>query len=87
MFGLLLDDKTAAEAADKIRALKKRLSAAGIRFEDVCPLFLTDNGGEFANVSAFTADADGEIETSLFFCGPYRFTPPPTPRRNRVSTR
>jgi hypothetical protein len=27
MFGLLLDDKTAAEAANKIRALKKRLFA------------------------------------------------------------
>ena len=32
------------------------------------PLLLTDNGGEFADISAFIADLNGEIETELFFC-------------------
>jgi IS30 family transposase len=72
MFGLLLDNKTAAEASRKIRALKERLAAKGLRFGDVLPLILTDNGGEFANVSAFMADLNGEVETELFFCDPMR---------------
>jgi len=70
MFGLLLDNKTAAEAALKIRALKKRLVDANIRFGDIFPILLTDNGGEFSNVSAFTDDLTGSPETRLFFCDP-----------------
>jgi IS30 family transposase len=84
MFGLLLEDKTAAGAADKIRCLKKKLFAAEIRFGDVCPLLLTDNGGEFANVSAFTAGADGAIETLLFFCDPYRSCQKPKVEKNHT---
>jgi transposase, IS30 family len=82
MFGLLLDDKTAAEAAQKIRSLKERLSARDIRFGDIFPLLLTDNGGEFANISAFIADVDGEVETSLYFCDPYRSCQKPKVEKN-----
>jgi len=70
MFGLLLDNKTAAEASGKIRALKERFTAEGLRFGDVLPLILTDNGGEFADISAFMSDIYGEVETELFFCDP-----------------
>jgi IS30 family transposase len=84
MFGLLLDDKSAAEAAHKMRSLKKRLSEASIRFGDVCPLLLTDNGGEFADVPAFTADVDGGFETSLFFCDPYRSCQKPRVEKNHT---
>ena len=42
MFGLLLDDKTSAEAAAKIRKLKKKLQMEGYRFGDIIPLLLTD---------------------------------------------
>ena len=77
MFGLLMDDKSAAEATLKIRALKARLRSSDIRFGDVFPLILTDNGGEFANVAAFTSDDEGEIETELFFCDPYRSSQKP----------
>lgn len=84
MFGLLLEDKTAAEAARKIRSLKEKLFANGIRFGDISPLLLTDNGGEFANVSAFITDVDGEIETSLFFCDPYRSCQKPRVEKNHT---
>jgi IS30 family transposase len=70
MFGLLLDNKTATEAALKIRALKKRLADANLRFGDIFSILLTDNGGEFSNVSAFTDDITGSPETHLFFCDP-----------------
>ena len=70
MFGLLLDNKTAAEAASKVTTLKKALQDGGVRFGDVYPLLLTDNGGEFANIMAFTHGLDGEPETDLFFCDP-----------------
>ena len=70
MFGLLLESKTAAEASDKIQKLKLRLRELGFRFGDIIPLFLTDNGGEFSNVSAFENDADGITGTKLFFCRP-----------------
>jgi IS30 family transposase len=67
MFGLLLDDKTAAEVTLKVRSLKETLCKGGIRFGDVIPLLLTDNGGEFSNVSAFTTDLKGVIESNVFF--------------------
>ncbi len=71
MFGLLLDNKTAAEAANKICALKERLWCANMRFSDAFPVLLTDNGGEFSNVSAFEKDIENEqIETHMFFCDP-----------------
>jgi len=87
MFGLLMDDKTAAEATLKIRTLKSKLSENNIRFGDVFPLLLTDNGGEFANVSVFTVDADGEIETDLFFCDPYQSSQKPKVEKNHTMFR
>ena len=70
MFGLLLDNKTAAEAASKMTALKAKLTRCGFSFGNVCPVLLTDNGGEFSRVAAFENAADGFRETSLFFCDP-----------------
>ena len=84
MFGLLLDNKTAAEAADKIHALKTILHAGGVRFGDVLPLLLTDNGGEFSNVFAFTNDLDNEPETMLFFCDPFQSSQKPKVEKNHT---
>ena len=70
MAGLLLENKTAAEAAGKIQLLKTRLRESGFGFGDIAPLLLTDNGGEFSIVSAFEADADGNQEFRMFFCEP-----------------
>ena len=87
MFGLLLDGKTAAEAAEKIRSFKEQLTAGGIRFGDIFPLLLTDNGGEFANVAAFTNDAEGVAETRLYFCDPYRSSQKPRVEKNHTLLR
>ena len=84
MFGLLLDDKTAAEVALKVRTLKKTLQDGGTRFGDVFPLILTDNGGEFANVSAITNGLDGIPETDLFFCDPYQSSQKPKVEKNHT---
>ena len=84
MFGLLLDNKTAAEAAQKIRGLKEKMAADGVRFGDICPLLLTDNGGEFANISAFMADLNGELETELFFCDPMQSCQKPKVEKNHT---
>lgn len=70
MFGILLDNKTAAEAGTKIFQLKEKLSSAGFEFGNVFPVILTDNGGEFSNVSAFENSMSGEKETALYFCDP-----------------
>jgi IS30 family transposase len=87
MFGLLVDDRTSAESTLKIRALKEKMRGGGIRFGDVFPLLLTDNGGEFANVSAFTDDADGDAETDLFFCDPYQSSQKPRVEKNHTMFR
>jgi IS30 family transposase len=84
MFGLLLDNKTAAEAASKIRALKKHMADHELRFGDVFPLLLTDNGAEFANIYAFMADVNGEIETELFFCDPMQSCQKPKVEKNHT---
>ena len=84
MFGLLMDNKTAAEASGKIRKLKERFAAEGLRFGDVIPLILTDNGGEFSDISAFMADIYGEVETELFFCDPYQSSQKPRVEKNHT---
>lgn len=84
MFGLLIDDKTAAEAASKIHMLKTRLRESSVRFGDVFPLLLTDNGGEFANVFAFIHDLNGEPETNLFFCDPFQSSQKPRVEKNHT---
>ena len=84
MFGLLLDNKTADEAASKIRSLKSELASANISFGSVIPLLLTDNGGEFSNVFAFTENLDCEPESNLFFCDPYRSCQKPSVEKNHT---
>jgi len=87
MFGLLLEDKTAAEAAQKIRALKESCANHELRFGDIFPLLLTDNGGEFANISAFISDVNGEIENDLFFCDPCQSSQKPKVEKNHTMFR
>lgn len=70
MIGLLLENKTAAEAAHKIQDLKKKLNDNNFSFGNIIPVLLTDNGGEFSIVSAFENDEIGNKETDLFFCEP-----------------
>lgn len=68
MTGILLDNKTAAEASSKITELKAELKASGFSFGSIIPVILTDNGGEFSNVSAFENDENSNMETHMFFC-------------------
>ena len=84
MFGLLSESKTADEVASNVRSLKREMNTADISFGDVIPLILTDNGGEFSNVFAFTENLDGEHETDLFFCDPYRACQKPKVEKNHT---
>jgi IS30 family transposase len=87
MFGLLLENKTASEVSDKICKLKSRLSAVGIHFGDIFPEILTDNGGEFANVSAIENDRRGWQETYLFFTDPFQSSQKPRVEKNHSCLR
>jgi len=51
MIGLLLDNKTAAEASGKIINLKSTLKNAGFTFGTLAPVLLTDNGENSAMFS------------------------------------
>lgn len=68
MIGILLENKTAPEAAEKISVFKRTLKDNGFGFGNIIPVILTDNGGEFSNVSAFENDDNGNSETHMFFC-------------------
>ena len=70
MFGILMDNKSAAEGGERIKQLKQKLASAGYSFADIFPVLLTDNGGEFSNVFAFENGLNGVKETSVFFCDP-----------------
>lgn len=70
MTGLLLENKTAAEAASKIQELKAVLSALNFKFGDIVPVLLTDNSGKFSIISAFENDINNNKESDLFFCEP-----------------
>jgi IS30 family transposase len=84
MAGLLLDDKTSLEVTTKLKHLKAVFTESGLRFGDVFPLILTDNGGEFANISAIENDDEGEKETLLFFCDPYKSYQKPKVEKNHT---
>ena len=84
MIGILLDNKTAAEASSKIRVLKKHLNDCGFSFGNLFPIMLTDNGGEFSNVSDFENDISGVLETHLFFCDPYASYEKPHVEKNHT---
>lgn len=70
MFGILLDNKTAAEAGNKISVFKSCLKDFGFTFGDIFPVILTDNGGEFSDIFAFENNLNGDKESHLFFCNP-----------------
>ena len=78
MAGILL------EVEEKIKSLKSAFSAHGMKFGDIFPLLLTDNGGEFANILAIENDNNGEHETSLFFCDPYNSSQKPRVEKNHT---
>jgi IS30 family transposase len=84
MFGRLLENKTAAEVVRSVNKLKTRFAESGYQFGDIFPLALTDNGGEFANVSAIENGLDGSRETRLFFCDPNRPCQKPHVEKNHT---
>jgi IS30 family transposase len=84
MVGILLDNKTSAEVATKVKRLKAELSSSGVSYGDVFPLILTDNGGEFADVFAIENGADGLKETMLFFCDPMQSCQKPKVEKNHT---
>jgi IS30 family transposase len=84
MFGVLLPDKSAASVSAAVAELKARLPSVGTPFGTVFPVVLTDNGSEFANVSAFENDAQGGQETRLFFCDPAQSSQKPRVEKNHT---
>ena len=70
MIGILLDNKTSAEVARKMKALKQQLADNGFSFSQIFPLLLTDNGGEFSCVDEIENNGD-EPQSKLFFCDPH----------------
>lgn len=70
MIGILLENKTAAEAGSKIQLMKENLSDNGFVFGELIPVLLTDNGGEFSRIMDFENNPNGDFETNLFFCKP-----------------
>lgn len=84
MVGILLENKSAAEASSKIMTLKQSFQDNQLQFGQIFPLLLTDNGGEFAHVSAFENNLDGVHETHLFFCDPYSAFQKPKVEKNHT---
>ena len=82
MFGLLLENKAAAEAADKFMDLKARMHDRGFAPAEIMPVILTDNGGEFADVFSFENDAAGQKELSVFYCDPMMSSQKPHVEKN-----
>lgn len=84
MFGLLMDDKSKFAVAEQFELLKTRFKEKGINFEDVFPLILTDNGGEFSNVYATENNLEDTPAAKLFFCDPYQSSQKPHVEKNHT---
>lgn len=87
MFGLLLDNKNKFAVAEQFELLKTKFKENGINFEDVFPLILTDNGGEFSNVYAIENNLEGTPAIKLFFCDPYQSSQKPHVEKNHTLLR
>lgn len=70
MFGLLAENKTSAAVSEQISLLKKRFEDSSCKFSDIFPVILTDNGGEFSNVSTIENNPNEQTLTRLYFCDP-----------------
>ena len=84
MFGILLDNKSAAEASSKIITLKQLLKSNGFSFGNIFPVILTDNGGEFSDVYSFENDLEGTVESKMFFCDPMCSSQKPFVEKNHT---
>jgi IS30 family transposase len=84
MIGLLLDSKSSIEVANRIYDLKKHLIQNGESFENIFPVILTDNGGEFSNISAVEKSISGKETCRLFFCDPYQSSQKPRVEKNHT---
>lgn len=82
MTGLLLPDRTAAQAAAAFSALKCRIRASGHSVPSLMDALLADNGGEFSDVFSFENDPSGSREIPLFFCDPMRSSQKPFIEKN-----
>lgn len=87
MIGILLDNKSAAEAAMKFSAFKQRIRDAGFAIPDIFPVLLTDNGSEFSDAFSFENNEQGVKEVSIFFCDPMRSCQKPQIEKNHTLLR
>ncbi len=71
MIGILSNNKSSGEVTSKIKRLKQTLVDNGFSFGKLIPVLLTDNGGEFGNVSGFELNLEAEKETGVFCCHTY----------------
>lgn len=84
MAGLLLDNKSAEQAALRFSDLKRRIRSAGFSIPALMDVLLTDNGGEFSDVFSFENDENGDKEIPLFFCDPMRSSQKPFIEKNHT---
>lgn len=87
MIAFLMENKTSIEVTKKINELKQLLYQNGRSFGDLFPVILTDNGGEFSNISAIENDLFGKRESCLFFCDPYKSCQKPFVEKNHTLLR
>lgn len=87
MVGILLDSKSALAVSQEFRHLREKFAAAQTPFEQLFPLILTDNGGEFANIHSIECNAAGTRETHLFFCDAMKSCQKPRVEKNHTLLR
>jgi IS30 family transposase len=84
IIGILLDSKSSKSVTEKIQELKANLTKHSVQFGDLFRIILTDNGGEFANVTAFENALDGTLESNVFFCDPFQSSQKPRVEKNHT---
>jgi len=84
MAGFILENKSAAAVRSVFDRLRLSFSDNGLRFGDVFPVLLTDNGGEFADVASIENDLRADKETALFFCDPCQASQKPNIEKNHT---
>ena len=70
IFARLLDAKTTAQVVEHLNRIKLDLLKEKLSFSSLFPIILTDNGGEFVDISSI--ELDDKNHCHLFFCEPNR---------------
>lgn len=84
MMAFLLNSKSAKDVTNCFKELRILFKNSSLELNKLMPVILTDNGGEFSNVSGIENNLNSKKDIRLFFCRPMRSSDKPHVEKNHT---